>query len=288
MSFEIKEEFEGPWTEGQKTGFQRAERRWEKIILARNFGDGAGPGADELHVTARIGRLDSKGGLSANTDIDFRSLLGREAGPAQHLPTKATIVFDQSDLEKATQEDEQAEQAEQPKEEDPGKGRSILLAGGFVGDLFAHEIGHALGFSKDIWNRKHLLARDPESHEPVFAGREASRVFGKTQGKSSVDVPLETFGNGAFVAHWRQAWFHSELMTFLLEDDPNLIGPLTVWALQDLGYRVDPKKAEANVVTLQDTSVVLPEEHQDVDPDLANPRRRVLSGWRWLNCRVGG
>jgi hypothetical protein len=288
MSFAIREDFEGPWTEGQRRAFQTAKDRWVNIILARNFGRGAAPAADELHVTARIGRLDSKGGLAADTRIDFGSLLGPAAGPAEHLPTNATIVFDQSDLEKAGQEDEQAEKAEQPAEEAPGKKRSVLLERGFLGDLFAHEIGHALGFSEGIWKRKHLLDKDPESHEPVFTGREASRVFGKTQGQNSVDVPLETFGHGAFVAHWRQAWFHSELMTFLLEDDPNRISPLTVWALQDLGYRVDPEKAETNVVTLRDTSVVLPEEHQGADPDLTQPRRRALSGSRWLNCRVGG
>ena len=242
---------------------------------------GASAGAaDRLSITADCKKLDRKGGLSADTRVDLSLLRRRDIGPRGPLPGKATITLDLDDMAGLDQREEQAVQAAQTEAEKASVRKSMRR---FLCDLIAHEIGHALGLSRDVWERKGFLKRTPATNTPVFVGPSAMSAFGRALNTGPMDVPLETFGDGdKFVGHWRQAVFHSELMTFLLEDNPNLIGPVTVAALQDLGYEVNAGAAETDGVDLGSRPSPAPTPSQ-ASP---GPVHRLLRDHRWINCRV--
>jgi Leishmanolysin len=253
-----------------RVAFEDAKARWLKVVT------GGGPpvvaggeNIEGLLILAECKNLGGKGGLRANTDLDVSALRGSDAGPTAHLPAKATITLDATDM---TVIDEQEAKARGDDKENIRRYRV---------DLVAHEIGHALGLSKVVWDLKGLLDRNSVPHQPAFTGSAAQREFGTALRTGPRPVPLETFGRDEeFIGHWRQAYFHSELMTFFLEDRPNLISPLTVAALEDLGYEVD----RAGVQTLEldlDGSRVPP-----AVPIAGTASSTVLNRHRWLNCRV--
>jgi len=268
--FAIDVEFGDNLTDTQRAAFRTAVERWLKVIVA------GGPPAtvngqtiDGLLIVAKVEKLDRKGGLSANTDLDLGALRGDSAGPTAFLPAKATITLDAADMKVLDDHEAAASTAIE---------QATIRQ--FRVDLIAHEIGHALGLSRVIWDRKRLLDRTSDRRQPAFTGPAAGRAFGQAFGEQSRPVPLETFGhNDEFIGHWRQAYFHSELMTFFLEDRPNLIGPVSVAALQDLGYIVNPSGAETKEIDL-DGSVVV----SSPIPGAAHPT--LLRSHRWLNCHV--
>jgi hypothetical protein len=254
-----------------RQAFEEAARRWLKVVTGGGPPIVAGGETIEgLLIVAECKKLDRKGGLSANTEIDLSALRNSQAGRTAGLPGKATITLDAIDMK--AMDDEEAAAS------DPAEKENIRR---YRVDLITHEIGHALGLSQVIWDRKGLLDRTSDPRQPAFTGSEAKREFGLAFGAQSRPVPLETFGRDEqFIGHWRQAYFHSELMTFFLEDRPNLIGPVTVAALQDLGYRVDPTGAETKEIDLDGARVAVP------SPVPGAARPTVLRRHRWLNCHV--
>jgi hypothetical protein len=65
------------------------------------------------------------------------------------------------------------------------------------------------------------------------------------------NVPVEnTGGGGTALVHWRETTFGDELMTGYATGQ-NTISLVTILALRDLGYVVDPSKAEAFVLPSQ-------------------------------------
>lgn len=312
--FSLDAEFHDTLSQVQQDAFEAAIGRWLKVLVA------GGPPVmvggekiESLLIVAKCEPVDQKGGLSADTNLDVASLRGADAGGAAHLPGKATITLDVSDM-KALDDAEAAGAGPGRPEAEQAAARDRIRR--FRVDLMAHEIGHALGFSRTVWERKGLLTRNVATRSPVFTGAAARDAYGVALHRGATPVPLEPFGDlEKYISHWRQAIFHSELMTFLLEDNPNVIGPVTVAALKDLGYEVDPDGAETDVVDFSGRPAPVPGpppvgEGQPVGkvrppgPDAAGsgaagtdaagsgaagpyvyPAHRMLRDRRWLNCR---
>lgn len=115
-----------------------------------------------------------------------------------------------------------------------------------------HELGHALGFLPSVWDPKGLtvglVGRDqptPPGYDPHFIGPRAVAAF-TTLGGNAPSVPLENqFGEGSRDSHWRESVLGRELMTTRLDRGvPNPLSILTVGAMADMGYAVNPAAAD--------------------------------------------
>jgi hypothetical protein len=102
----------------------------------------------------------------------------------------------------------------------------------FLIDVLAHEMGHAIGFTRNanVFNR--FVVGD------TFTGPNAVREFNSVFNRTGTSVPLQLGGG-----HWDETVFGNELMT-PFADGTNRISRVTVGALADLGYTVSYAAAE--------------------------------------------
>jgi hypothetical protein len=212
--------------------FEKAKARWRKFIvggLPTVVVDGVD--VDGLRIDASIGQLDQLGqlGLYAVTKFEAEHFRPADDPKTAFLPAKAQIQFDEGRLAAISEADATAETKAQVLE-----------------DLVAHEIGHALGFSRDIWKLKGLIQPNVMTDSPVFSGSASKTAYGMLGGTNpSAGVPLDATGlENTFISHWSQAIFLTELMTFSVDLGSNPIGPVTIAALRDLGYEVSEREAE--------------------------------------------
>ena len=85
-----------------------------------------------------------------------------------------------------------------------------------------------------------------------FRGEAAIAAFNRVGGTSYAGekVPAENdtrrYGRGALDTHWRESVFGAELMTtaVVIEDGSEPLSEVTIAALKDLGYEVDPNRAQ--------------------------------------------
>ena len=165
---------------------------------------------DDLRIRLNIGNIDGAGGRLAETQIlDVRS-------GSLKLPSLARITLDQSDIAGLT----------------PDQLRSVML----------HEIAHAMGFG-DLWASLGLIDSSNPA-DPRFNGTNATAAFASLTGSAQTSVPLDN-RTGANATHWREAIFGNELMTPLLDPvGPYPLSALSVAALRDMGYTVNPAAAD--------------------------------------------
>jgi hypothetical protein len=69
-------------------------------------------------------------------------------------------------------------------------------------------------------------------------------IGGITTCATSVPVEGTQGGDGTINSHWRETTFNNELMTGFLNQGTNPLSKMTIQALQDLGYTVDPAAAD--------------------------------------------
>lgn len=122
-----------------------------------------------------------------------------------------------------------------------------------VSDLFTtvlHEMLHGLGVgTSDKWNS---FLRGVSTANPVFVGPTALADWSALDGLRVVPqgAPIEAGGGeGTAGAHWRESTLRTELMTGYLDDGfLNPLSRLTVGALKDIGYVVNPAAADRYVL----------------------------------------
>ncbi len=122
----------------------------------------------------------------------------------------------------------------------------LMASRGLLNGVVLHEMVHVLGIGT-LWgpDRQGLVA-DPQSDDPLFIGSRASGAYGVFGAlNASLGVPVEnTGGTGTRGGHWRESVFQDELMTGWAGGAMQM-STVTVHALGDMGYVVDPARADA-------------------------------------------
>jgi hypothetical protein len=222
-----------PVSDAQRAAYTNAAARWGTIITG-NLPDLTGSipagscGADspaltnfafdDLLIFASVEPIDGPGGVLGQAGWCYRRTGG--------LPLVGLMRFDAADV------------------------ANLESQGRFV-DVVLHEMGHVLGLSSGLWTTLGLL-RDPSSEGNVldthFTGAAAIAAFDAIGGSSysgGQKVPVENqFGAGTRNSHWRESVLANELMTGFLNAGINPLSVVTIGALADMGYAVDPSQAD--------------------------------------------
>jgi hypothetical protein len=219
-----------------RTAFTNAKLRWQEVIT----GD-----LSQVALNAQAGECKDDRGVAIvdhpaiNETIDdllvyveIESIDGPgqvlgSAGPcyirnSNQLPVLGIMRLDRDDLE-------------------------LMEAGGSLGDVILHELGHVLGFPA-VWKLEQFqLLQDTLTNNPYFSGQHAASSFTLAGGTlvNGVGVPVETAGGaGTRLAHWRESVFASELMSGFVSGGNNPLSAITIGSLRDIGYQVDMGAAD--------------------------------------------
>lgn len=120
-----------------------------------------------------------------------------------------------------------------------------LLSDQKLDDLLQHEVGHVLGLGT-IWGRgsfARLVDGDSSATDPIFVGPSALAAFtrlGRSTRFAGRRVPLQL----GVLGHWRSDAFSGELMSPSLIATAQPTSSVTVAALRDLGWVVEPEAYE--------------------------------------------
>lgn len=200
-------------TASQRAIFEEATQRWSEVIIGDLYAVQADVGlVDDIVIDASAPSIDGVG-----------NILG-QAGPQlvrgdSFLPIRGIMQFDSADI-------------------------ANLEANGQLLDVIIHEMGHVLGIGT-VWGLQGLISGAGTSN-PTFRGQNAMRVYAEMFGFSSpTPVPLANTGSaGTRDSHWRESVFNHEIMTGYLDHGINPLSRLTIAALQDMGYQVNPNAAD--------------------------------------------
>ncbi len=139
-----------------------------------------------------------------------------------------------------------------------------------------HEMGHVLGMTKFRWTDKNVM-QGRDGPDPIFTGNAALAAWpslGITY--SGQLIPLEnTGGGGTRDSHWRESVLDAELMTGFIEAAgiPMPLSRITVQSLADIGYLVDPNKADPFTSALREG--VAPAAVEEIREVILPPVARV-------------
>lgn len=110
--------------------------------------------------------------------------------------------------------------------------------------VVTHEILHVLGFGT-LWP-EHRLIRDTAAGDPRFTGLFGHHGCATTWLSSCTpDIPVEAGGGpGTALTHWRETVFRNELLTGYYSPGRNVLTPMTIGSLDDLGFVVNMAAAD--------------------------------------------
>ena len=131
----------------------------------------------------------------------------------------------------------------------------VALSTGFLAEetdedvilsVMIHELGHVLGFGGITWDRTlRLSSWNHPGRDTYFPGKAARAAFLDAGGYYRRNgVPVENQGTGRD-AHWRESILDHEVMTPFFDTDGRMpLSLITIQALADMGYEVDPSQAD--------------------------------------------
>lgn len=183
---------------------------------------------DGLIIFVRVDTIDGPG-----------AVLGR-AGPclirsSNRLPVVGAMEFDDDDM-------------------------ASLEASGTLGAVIMHEMLHVIGIGttwRDGTLNATLNVYTGDVANPGFLGQRARTACQTEHGgvnTCAVQVPIEDCigipgcGVGTIYGHWREGIFNTELMTGYVDPPRMPFARMTIEALGDLGYSVDPDQSNDYVM----------------------------------------
>ena len=229
--FDIQVRHQGTPSPSQFLAFAQAEVRWEAVIsgdlpdVQVNTGGGTcgtgspalSEGVDDLLILANLSPIDGPGAVLGAAGPCFIRVPGS-------LPIVGQMRFDTDDLE-------------------------LLESNDLLSVVILHEMGHVLGIGT-LWSQLNLLTDASLSGgtDPHFTGPLAISAFDNIGGADypGQKVPVEdTGGQGTADSHWRESVFDTELMTGFVGPGANPLSAVTVQALDDAGFTVNPAAVDA-------------------------------------------
>jgi hypothetical protein len=221
-------------TPTQRAAFANSAARWATLVrgdlpdISTSIPeDACGPGTPSMNTN-----FDDLVIFAAAVDIDGPGAVLGQAGPCfvrtgtAGLPVIGKMEFDVADL-------------------------ATMETNNQLGSVILHEMGHVLGIGT-LWSSKGLLQNLSSPGNPLdtsYSGANAIVGFDAIGGNTytgGAKVPVEnTGGAGTMNGHWRESVLRNELMTGYINPGQNPLSVLTVRSLMDLGYSVDPSRADA-------------------------------------------
>ncbi len=182
---------------------------------------------DDVRMFVSIDSIDGPGNILARAApclVRFTPFIGAEDIPRS--VAVGAMEFDEDDLPR-------------------------LAAQGVLVSTVMHEMGHVLGFGT-MWDIFDLLENPSVDGNPNsdthFTGSLATDAFERAGGRNyrgGAIVPVENGGTrGSADSHWRESVFENELMTPFLSTGIEPLSAVTIEAMADLGYNVDPSVAD--------------------------------------------
>lgn len=251
-AYEVNVEFTGNnFSNARKKVFIQAAQRWMTIVQGDlvdiPLRDGFLPASSSIcnfpTPEVNIEVIDDLLIFANITPIDGPGKILGQAGPvglrtSNELPLIGCMQFDEADI--ATLEKE-----------------------GTFSQVILHEMGHVLGYGSlwqpiqftngEFFNSRDLLspACDTTNTPSSFNGRNAVLEYG-VLGEVGNPPVENNFGAGTRCSHWDEDTFDNELMTGFLggttSTTVNPISALTIASMEDLGYQVDSRRAEAYTI----------------------------------------
>lgn len=229
--------FATPMSASQRAAFIDAAARWSAIVTADlpdlevdlpapRCGGPLPPIAsriDDLVIFASVQPIDGRGNVLGSAGWCY----ARDGG----LPLIGTMRFDAEDV-------------------------AAMQSAGRFGAVILHEIGHVLGIGT-VWSTSGLL-RNPSAPggpplDTHFDGANAIFGFDQIGGAAytgGAKVPVENAaGPGSINSHWRENVLGNELMTPVINAGTNPLTVLSVLSLRDIGYQVDPARADSPLLS---------------------------------------
>lgn len=213
--FSIKLEYIGTWTDERKNVFGNAANRWSEVISHVPCGGTFVAPPGELLITAELKQLDGPGGL-----------LG-QAGPdgiwfgCQAIAYSGSMQFDLADI------------------------YGMELDGSFEG-VILHEMGHVIGIGT-LWGECSSCRTTGSAEWTCPAAIQAFNDLQGTVGIAANIVELEG-GEGTKCGHFSENLFDDEIMTGYVSYGSMPISKMTVAALEDIGYIINPSMVDEYVL----------------------------------------
>lgn len=234
--FNINVVFLGGLTPTQQAEFNFAARRWEEMIIG-DLPDVTDPTyglIDDILITAE--------GADLGPGVLGQATFTQQRNDADMLPYLGLMEFSTAFLP--------------------------TLPALELRDVIIHEMGHVLGFHPGLWQQKGLL----DANNALFLGANATAEHNALFGLNDTGVPLQTgVGPGSDLAHWDDALYGDELMTFSATGTaPRKITRVTAAQFLDLGYEVDLDAADQ-------TFPLVPASTQTLSYNMAEPTNATIN-----------